>query len=114
HADIQRGHAQISRSQRPDRAATPHVTAHHKRLVRQTQFIADVTIKGGGTAVGGVTLIVVYLDDRPLIEQRPMVLIMTVHVVWMDTMGVIRRNHHGTGNGTGFPGTTPADRKSVV
>src|SRR5690606_41380834 len=50
HADIQRGHAQISRSQRPDRAATPHVTAHHKRLVRQTQFIADVTIKGGGTA----------------------------------------------------------------
>ena len=108
HTNIQCRHAQIPRRQRPDGTATAHITANHERLVRQTQLVTDMTVYRCWTTVGGVTLVVVNLDHRPLIENRAVILVMLIHVIRMDTVGIIRRDHHRTGDGASLASAGPS------
>src|SRR5690554_956714 len=62
HANIKRCYPQICSRQRPNGAATAHIAAHHKALVRQAKLITDMPVNGCGSAVGCVTLIMIHLD----------------------------------------------------
>ena len=92
HTDIQRGHAQITGGQRPDGAATTHVTAYHKCLVRQAKLITDMPVQSGRPAVGGVALVAVDLDHRAGVEFRAVVAVVLVGVVRGYAMGVVGRD----------------------
>ena len=96
YADVDGFDADFTGSQWADGTAAGHVVAHHKGLHRHFGLLAQASEYGAGLAIGGVALIGVDLDDRAVVQQGTVVVVMLVCVVGMHAMGIVRGDQHGT------------------
>ena len=87
--------AEFGSSNRSDSTATCHVTAHNKGLIRNIHFIADSFKQGNRLTITGITLVRIDFYYRPFVEQRTMLVIVFIHIIWVYAMGIVDGQHDG-------------------
>ena len=96
-AEVERADAELA-EHRSDGGATGHVVLDHERLQRHLSALSDASDKESGGAGGGVPLLDVGLDDRPLVDLGSVVLLVEGGVVGVEAVSHVRRQEEGFGD----------------